>query len=211
MKLEFKECPEAVDQARLFGFKGWQEYVAAVPSPLAAVTGYKSNGKENVTMQSWCAVHGDRVLFMSVERGSHMYGILRERGAAVVNFPTADTFNRCMRSIEHNDWDEDEIAACGLTAEAGGEVDAPRIAECPLSLECRVLWEHEAGPGSSDVTVCMRIVNLAVEPGLIRAGRYGGEGYLYNIRSRGDPETGERLGPEAGVIESLGGYDRLPG
>lgn len=90
-------------------------------------------------------------------------------------------------------------------------MDAPRIAECPLSLECTVLWEHEAGLGSSDVTVCMRIVNLAVEPGLIKAGRYGGEGYLYNIRSRGDPETGERLEPEAGVIESLGGYDRLPG
>lgn len=203
MKLEFKDCPESIDQSKLFGFKSWQEHVAAVPGPLAAVTGYKSNGKANVTMQSWCAVYGDRVLFMSVERESHMYGILRERGAAVVNFPTAETFNRCMRSIEHNSWDEDEIAACGLTAEPGKEVDAPRIAECPLNLECEVLWEHEAGPGSSDVTVCMRIVNIVVEPELY-------SGPLYNIRSRSNIETGEKNGPRVGVIESLGGYDKLP-
>ena len=204
MKLEFRKCPETIDESRLFGFKSWQEHVAAVPSPLVAVTGYKANGLANVTMQSWCAVHGDRVLFMSVERGSHMYGILRERGAVVVNFPTAEIFNRCMRSIEHNAWDEDEIAASGLTAEAAKEVDAPRIAECPLNLECELMWEHEAAPGSSDVTVCMRIVDLAVEPEAY-------SGPLYNIRSRSDIRTGERSGPQAGAIESLGGYEKLPG
>lgn len=210
MKRDFKECPACIDQGRLFGFKAWQEYVAAVPAPLVAVIGYKSNGKANVTMQSWCAVHGDRVIFASVERGSHMYGILRDSGGVVVNFPTAEVFNRCMRSIEHNGWDEDEIAAVGLTAEQAKEVHAPRITECPLSLECTLLWEHEAAPGSSDVTVCMRIVNVAVEPELCKEGRYGKGGYLYNIRSRGDPETGEKMGPEVGVIESLGAYENLP-
>lgn len=80
MKLEFEECPEAVDRTRLFGFKGWQEYVAAVPSPLAAVTGYKANGKANVTMQSWCALHGDRVLFMSGERLGPEAGVIESLG-----------------------------------------------------------------------------------------------------------------------------------
>ena len=100
-------------------------------------------------MQSWCAVHGDRVVFASVERGSHMYGVLREWGEVVVNFPGAESFNRCMRSIEHNGWDEDEIESAGLRAERARQVDAPEIGECPLSLECRLLWEHEAGPGRS--------------------------------------------------------------
>ncbi len=109
MKRYFTSCPESIDEGRLFGFKSWQEHVAGVSSPLAAVTGYKSNGSSNLTMQSWCAVHGDRVVFASVERGSHMYGVLRERGEVVVNFPGAESFNRCMRSIEHNGWDEDEI------------------------------------------------------------------------------------------------------
>lgn len=202
MKREYDRRPEGIGE--LYGFKAWQEHVAAVPSPLVAVTGYKANGMANLTMQSWCGVHGDRVMFMSVERDSHMYGVLRETGVAVVNFPTAETFNRCMRSIEHNGWDEDEISECGLTMEDGHLVDAPRIAECPLCLECELMWEHDAAEDSSDVTVCMRIVNIAVEP----------EGYswpLYNLRSRTDPETGERAGPQVGAIVSLGGYDGLPG
>lgn len=49
-----------------------------------------------------------------------------------------------MRSIEHNGWDEDEIESAGLRAERARQVDAPEIGECPLSLECRLLWEHEA-------------------------------------------------------------------
>lgn len=202
MKRYFTSCPESIDEGRLFGFKSWQEHVAAVSSPLAAVTGYKSNGRSNLTMQSWCAVHGDRVVFASVERGSHMYGILRERGEVVVNFPGAESFNRCMRSIERNSWDEDEIEASGLRAERARQVDAPEIAECPLSLECRLLWEHEAGPGSSDVVACLQIVSVGIDP--------EGGGPLYNIRSRSDIVTGEKLGPEVGVIESLGSYDRLP-
>ncbi len=204
MKQDFKECPGSIDESKLFGFKSWQEHVAGVVSPLAAVSGYKANGRSNLTMESWCAVHGDRIVFASVERGSHLYGILRERGEAVVNFPTAGCFNRCMRTIELNGWDEDEIESAGLTAERAVEVDAPRVAECPLSLECRVLWEHEAGPGSSDVTVCLKIVNVAIDQELCK------EGLLYNIRSRSDIETGVKTGPEAGVIRSLGSYDRLP-
>ena len=147
MKRYFTSCPESIDEGRLFGFKSWQEHVAGVSSPLAAVTGYKSNGRSNLTMQSWCAVHGDRVVCASVERGSHMYGVLREWGEVVVNFPGAESFNRCMRSIEHNGWDEDEIESAGLRAERARQVDAPEIGECPLSLECRLLWEHEAGTG----------------------------------------------------------------
>ncbi|QQR30908.1 hypothetical protein I5Q82_04210 [Acutalibacter muris] len=35
-------------------------------------------------------------------------------------------------------------------------------------------------------------------------------GTLYNIRSRSDIVTGEKLGPEVGVIGSLGAYENLP-
>lgn len=205
MKQSYSSCPAAIDESKLFGFKSWQEHVAAVPSPLAAVTGYKSNGKPNLTMQSWFAVHGDRIVFASVEWGSHMYGILRDKGAVVVNFPGAECFNRCMKSIGHNGWDEDEIAACGLTAEPAGEVDAPEIGECPLSLGCELLWEHEAGPGSSDMTVCLKIVSVSLDRELLE------EVPLYNIRSRSDVLTGERTGPEVGALRSLGGYDKLRG
>ena len=54
------------------------------------------------------------------------------------------------------------------------------------------------------MTVCMKIVSVAVDQELCR------EGLLYNIRSRSDIETGAKTGPEAGVITSLGLYENLP-
>lgn len=45
MKQDFKECPDTIDEGRLFGFKSWQEHVAAV-------SGYKSNGWEEDEIES---------------------------------------------------------------------------------------------------------------------------------------------------------------
>ena len=55
MKKEFDKFPEAFGGQEFFGFS-WLEYTAAVPSPLVVVTGYKSNGMPNATMQSWCCL-----------------------------------------------------------------------------------------------------------------------------------------------------------
>ncbi|RKJ42224.1 hypothetical protein D7X94_01755 [Acutalibacter sp. 1XD8-33] len=93
MKREFAQCPEAVDEGRLFGFAAWQEYVAAVPAPLVAVTGYKLNGKANVTMQSWCAMHGDHMLFAGVDKGSHLYSDCQRGGGAGGEFPHGGEFS----------------------------------------------------------------------------------------------------------------------
>ena len=84
-----------------------------------------------------------------------------------MNFPTAESFHKCMRTIQHNGWDEDEIAAAGLTAEPSRLVNAPRIAECPLSLECRCLWERELEPGDRNVVLCLKVVNVAMDPALL--------------------------------------------
>ncbi len=126
-----------------------------------------------------------------------------------MNFPTAESFHKCMRTIQHNGWDEDEIAAAGLTAEPSRLVNAPRIAECPLSLECRCLWERELEPGDRNVVPCLKVVNVAMDPALYEGGRYGPKGYLYNIRSRGNPETGERKPAMLGVLTELGTYDEI--
>lgn len=80
MKREFSTCPGCIDQSKLFGFASWQEHITAIPAPLVAVTAWKSNGKANVAMQSWCAFHGDHALFAGVDKRSHMYKCARETG-----------------------------------------------------------------------------------------------------------------------------------
>lgn len=52
MKKEFFECPEVFKDHNFYGFD-WLEFLTAIPSPLALVTSYKSNGKANGSMQSW--------------------------------------------------------------------------------------------------------------------------------------------------------------
>ena len=55
--------------------------------------------------------------------------------------------------------------------------ERPRIAECPLSLECRCLWERELEPGDRNVVLCLKVVNVAMDPALYEGGRYGPKGY----------------------------------
>lgn len=212
MKKDFFACPKAMEKER-FGFS-WMEYVTAIPSPLVAVSSYKSNGKSNVAMQSWLTFTNDReeffVLFGSVNKHQHMYASVRETGCLVVNFPSREIFPACMSSIQNNGEDIDEIAASGLTSEPAVKVAAPRIKECFLNLECELAWEKELAPGSDIVVMCARVVGFSMEEGRCHAeapGRYGETGYLYNIHSPTDPESGAKSGSALGVIRPLPPYD----
>lgn len=196
-----------------YGFS-WMEYVTAIPSPLAAVSSLKSNGKPNVSMQSWFTFtnNGEEffVLFGSVNKHQHMYASVRETGCLVVNFPSREHFSACMSSIQHNGEDTDEIAASGLSAEPAAKVNAPRIRECFLNLECELAWEKELDPGSDIVVMCARVVGLAMEEKHYRTenpGRYGETGYLYNIHSPTDPDSGVRFGSALGTVCPLPPYD----
>ena len=103
-----------------------------MPSLVFLVTGWKSNGKENVCLQSWSAFAGggkdEFVCIMSaVSKSGHMYQSLKETGVCVLNFPSYDIYDRCIKTIEHNEFETNEITAAGLTAERAVKVNAPRI------------------------------------------------------------------------------------
>lgn len=212
MKKDFFTCPPAVEKER-YGFS-WMEYVTAVPSPLAAVSSYKSNGMSNVAMQSWFTFSNDReeffVLFGGVNKHQHMYASVRETGCLVVNFPSQEIFPACMSTIQNNGEDTDEIAASGLSSDPAVKVNAPRIRECFLNLECELAWEKELSPGSDIVVMCARVVGFSMDEDRYHSdtqGRYGETGYLYNIHSPIDPDNGRMDGSALGVILPLPPYD----
>lgn len=214
MKREFSTCPAAIDEKALYGFS-WMEHVTAVPSPLAAVTSYKKNGRPNAAMQSWFSFTSDErqnfyVIFGSVNKYQHMYSSVRETGCLTVNFPSKEFFLKCMDTIEKNDYDWDEIAAVGLTAEPSSKVNAPRIKECFLNLECEYAWEKDLLPGGDIVTLCAKVVNVCMDQAYYNTwekGRYGETGYLYNIHSPRNPETGETNETQVGVILPYAAYN----
>ena len=211
MKKEFLTRPETITEqyCKDCGGFSWYDFVTAMPSLVFVVTGWKANGKENASLHSWATFVGagtDEFICIlgKVYKGGHMYQSLKETGVCVLNFPSYDIYDRCIKTIGNNGFDTDEITAAGLTAEKAGKVNAPRIAECFLNIECEFLWEHELCPGSEDVTVALRAVSLCMDGERYdqnKLGRYGRTGYLYQIDQPTDPEAGERAAIMAGTIE----------
>lgn len=182
---------------RTYGFS-WMDFVTAIPSPLFVVTSYKSNGMPNACLQSWATFSGNEngfyAILSNVNKAGHLHQSVKEKGEVVINFPSADIYPQCLKTIENNSFDADEVSLSGLTVEPACTVDAPRIKECFLSLEGRYLWEREIAEGNSSVLMCFEITNICMDDTHLdeaAQGRYGEAGYLYNIHYPVNPETFE--------------------
>lgn len=197
MKKEYSMIPESMKGMETYGFS-WMDFVTAIPSPLFVVTSYKSNGKPNACLQSWACFNGSPsgfyAILSSVSKAGHMYETIKEKGEVVLNFPSSDIYDNCMATIANNGFDNDEITLSGLTPEQATIVNAPRIKECFLNLECRYLWERELKEGDSNVLMCLEVVNVCGEETYLDEavqGRYGDTGYLFNIHYPINPENFE--------------------
>jgi len=212
MKKDFSTRPDTITEqyCKAVGGFSWYDFVTAMPSLVFVVTGWKSNGKENASLQSWSTFAGggvdDFVCIMGkVRKGGHMYQSLKKTGVCVLNFPSNDIYGRCVKTIGNNEFDTDEITAAGLTAEPALKVNAPRIKECFLNIECEFLWEHKLCRGSDDMAVAVRAVSICMDSERYdqnKRGRYGKTGYLYYFDQPTNPETGEGLlyGPGGTVL-----------
>lgn len=212
MKHEFAARPSAYTEAwpgQLSVFS-WHDFLTAIPSPLFLVTSYKANGKENACLESWATFVGENGIFFcilaAVNKHGHLYATLKETGCCVINFPSRDIYDRCYATVANNGYDVDEITQSGLTAEPAISVKAPRVRECFLNIECEVEWEHELFANSREVTIALRATHICMDSdhyGEGRLGRYGKTGYLYNIHSPRDPETGDVLPDCFGILEKM--------
>jgi flavin reductase (DIM6/NTAB) family NADH-FMN oxidoreductase RutF len=141
----------------------------------------------------------------NVSKGGHMYRSLKETGCCVLNFPSGDVVGRCIKTIGNNGYEADEITAAGLTAERAAKVNAPRIKECFLNIECEFLWEHELIEGSGALTVALKAVDVCMDGDRCdqgKTGRYGKTGYLFHIHSPTVPEMGEITPGGFGTVDA---------
>lgn len=195
MKKEYSAIPSSMAGMETYGFS-WMDFLTAIPSPLFLVTSYKSNGKPNACLQSWACFCGENnrfyAILSNVSKSGHMYRTIKESGEAVLNFPSAKIYDSCMATIANNGFDDDEIALSGLTAEPASTVNAPRIKECFLSLECRLSWKRELVDGGPHAVLCLEVTNVCVDGEHLdetTKGRYGETGYLYNVHYPVNPES----------------------
>jgi len=200
MKKEFSTKPEKIKEAwpGLFKSLSWKEMVTAIPTTMFVVTGWKSNGKENACLHQYSTFFTDSGEFICimgwVSKSGHMYQSLKETGCCVLNFPSSDLYNRCLETCKNNQYETDEITASGLTAEKAVVINAPRIAECFLNIECEYLWEQQNFEQSDKIVIGLRAVHICMDSNRYdqsKLGRYSKTGYMYNIYGSCNPDTGE--------------------
>jgi len=202
--------PERINEQymKACGNISWYDFVTGIPALVFVVTGWKSNGRENACLHSWSSFVGggaeDFICVMSkVSKGGHMYQSLRETGVCVLNFPSNDVYDRCVKTIGNNEFETDEITAAGLTAEKAVKVNAPRIKECFLNIECECLWEHELFEESGEAVVALRAVNVCMDSDRYdesKLGRYGKTGFLFQADQPTNPDTGETTAFGPGIL-----------
>ena len=83
--------------------------------------------------------------YISVRKKRFSYNIIKERGEFVLNLTPASLARTADYCGTYTGAKVDKFAACNLTRVAADEVAAPMIAECPLSLCCRVTDVVELG------------------------------------------------------------------
>ena len=76
--------------------------------------------------------------YISVRPTRHSYNIIKESGEFVINLTPASLVKEADYSGIYTGKKVDKFAKCKLTKEQATVVSCPMIAECPVSIECKV-------------------------------------------------------------------------
>lgn len=188
----------------------WLEYVVNIPHPIFLITTRKANGASNACLHSWGFLVGDRNNYTSIIGVLNYYhttkNILRE-GEWCLNYPSVDDYEACFETIHVNEADNDEITCAGLTVKSSQVIRAPRIAECPINLECKLEWHRPLYEDSQWVLMAGRIVHVAMDEKALASDptdRMKNLRLMYNIRGTINPVSGEIFGPNTlGLINEV--------
>lgn len=144
-----------------------------VPRPIAWISTVDEKGRVNLAPFSQFNILGwdpPRVMFSA---SKSMHGVRKDTvsnaentGEFVLNMPTYDLREAVALTASISDSQVDEMAAAGLTPAASRLVKPPRVAQCPVHLECR--YEQTIvlpcdTPGNVQSMVIGRVVGIHID------------------------------------------------
>jgi len=88
---------------------------------------------------------------IAIRPSRHSHDLIVESGEFVVNLPRASQVGLVDYCGQVSGRDVDKWAACELTPLPGTQVHTPVVAECPVSMECRVV--HRLTLGTHDLFI----------------------------------------------------------
>ena len=174
-----------------------------IPHPIFLITTRKANGAPNACLHSWGFLVGDRdncTSLLAVLDYYHTYANILREGEWCVNYPSFEHYPQSFETIHVNYPDNDEITDAGLTVEPAKVIQTPRIAECPVNLECRLEWHRPLYEGNRWRLMAGRVVHVAMDESAIAIDpteRMRAMSLLYNIRGTVNPLDGQQYGPNS--------------
>ena len=127
----------------------WRGGALLAPLP-AVLVSCGTADKPNLITVAWTGITNTvpPKTYISVRPGRHSYGLIRESGEFVINLPTAAIARAVDYCGMYTGKKVNKFEKTGLTPAPSEEVSTPSVAECPISLECRVtdvvpLGSHE--------------------------------------------------------------------
>lgn len=152
-----------------------------VPRPIGWISTVSRDGVSNLAPFSYSnLVVTAPPVFMFACNGAHLEGDVkdsalnaRETGEFVYNLVTWETRDAMNASSLHVGRDEDEFELAGLTKAPSILVKPPRVAEAPISLECRT-WKTidlpAATPDVHNIMVLGEVVGVHIADEALRDG-----------------------------------------
>lgn len=117
------------------------------PVPAVMVSCGRKNEKPNIITVAWAGTvcSDPALLSVSVRKERYSYSIIKETGEFAVNLVTTNLVKAADFCGVKSGRDIDKFKECGLTPMDSKTIEAPSIAESPLTLECRVKQVLELG------------------------------------------------------------------
>ncbi|MBN1877818.1 MAG: flavin reductase [Anaerolineae bacterium] len=179
----------------------WLEYVITVPNPIFLVTTRKANGAANANLHAWGFLVGERDHYSSLLallNHTHTYTNILREGEWCLNYPSVKLLPQCSETIACNGPDNDEITDAGLTIEPAQTVQAPRIAECAINVECKLAWHRPLYADSQWHLFVGRVQHVAMDEAAMVVTpeqRIENLELMYNVRGTINPLNGDYYGP----------------
>lgn len=109
------------------------------PGPVVLVSS-AWKGERNVMTMGWHMVMGFELSLLAcyIWEENHSFQMIRRSRQCVINLPTRELVDTVVGIGNCSGADTDKFAEFGLTARKGSQVEAPLIAQCHSSFECRL-------------------------------------------------------------------------
>ena len=148
------------------------------PGPIVLVSS-AHDGQRDIMTMGWHMVmeFSPSLLACVISSANHSFELIRRSGQCVINLPTEELLDTVVRIGNCSGAQVDKFEAFGLTPRPATQVDAPLIAQCYASFECRLHDDADAQVDRYNLFVWEVVkAHVARVPKLPRTVHYRGDG-----------------------------------